>query len=42
VTASPDEVRLIDGISEIVPKPFNHYELLRAVERVIGSAMRHH
>jgi two-component system, response regulator PdtaR len=38
VTASADEVRLIDGTTEIIPKPFDPTELLKAVERVIASA----
>jgi DNA-binding response OmpR family regulator len=38
VTASADEVRLIDGKTEIIPKPFDPDDLLEAIERVITSA----
>jgi CheY-like chemotaxis protein len=41
VTASADEVRLIDGSAEIVPKPFDDDALLKAVQRVIASAKSH-
>ena len=41
VTGSTDEVRLIDGVSEVVPKPYDNDDLLRAVERVIASTERH-
>jgi CheY-like chemotaxis protein len=40
VTASADEVRLINGVAEIVPKPLDKLDLSRAVQRVIGSAER--
>jgi two-component system, response regulator PdtaR len=41
VTASADEVRLIDGTAEIVPKPFENDVLLKAVQRIIASAKSH-
>lgn len=41
VTASADEVRMIDGSTEIVPKPFEDDALLKAVQRVIASAKTH-
>ena len=41
VTANADEVRLLDGSAEIVPKPFDDGALLKAVERVIASANSH-
>jgi CheY-like chemotaxis protein len=41
VTGSADEVRLIDGRTEIIPKPFDPVQLLKAVERVIRSAESH-
>jgi DNA-binding response OmpR family regulator len=41
VTANANEVRLIDGMTQIVPKPFDEAELLRAVRRVLTSAERH-
>lgn len=40
VTANADDVRLIDCTTEIVPKPFDKVDLLRAIERVIASAER--
>jgi CheY-like chemotaxis protein len=41
VTASAEQVRLIDGVTEIVTKPFKDDVLLEAVERVIASAQSH-
>lgn len=41
VTANADQVRLIDGVAEVVPKPFDDHVLLKAVERVIASAQSH-
>jgi DNA-binding response OmpR family regulator len=38
VTGSAEEVRLIDGTTEIIRKPYDPVQLLNAVERVVQSA----
>lgn len=40
VTSEPDAVRLADGRAEIVPKPYDMNELVRAVAHVVQSAER--
>lgn len=39
VTAYPNEVRLLDGTAEVIPKPFDLETLQRVIGRVIGSAL---
>jgi DNA-binding response OmpR family regulator len=42
VTSEPDAVRLVDGLAEIVPKPYDMNELVRSVAHVVQSAERDH
>jgi DNA-binding response OmpR family regulator len=40
VTSEPDAIRLVDGLAEIVPKPYDLNELIRAVDHIVQSAKR--
>lgn len=40
VTSEPDAVRLVDGLAEIVPKPYDFDTLMRAVADIVQSAER--
>src|SRR5690242_9544487 len=40
VTSEPDAIRLVDGLAEIVPKPYDMNELIQAVDHIVRSAER--